>query len=189
MIERDNLEDICTLLSKGGVILYPTDTIWGIGCDAFNEAAIDKVYQIKQRPRDKPLSILVDSMDMLRQFVPEIHPKLETLLAYHERPITVVYEKARKLPASMLAQDGSVAIRIVKDPFCAQLIQLSGCPLISSSANIHGEPFPANFGQISSDIIKQVDYVVKHRQNEKFGGEPSVMIRLSRKGELIFVRN
>src|SRR5690606_37229128 len=103
----------------------------------FNEAAIDKVYQIKQRPRDKPLSILVDSMDMLRQFVPEIHPKLETLLAYHERPITVVYEKARKLPASMLAQDGSVAIRLVKDPFCAQLIHLCGCPLISSSANIY----------------------------------------------------
>jgi L-threonylcarbamoyladenylate synthase len=189
MIERDNLEEICKLLSKGGVILYPTDTIWGIGCDAFNEEAIDKVYKIKQRPRDKPLSILVDSLDMLRQFVPEIHPKLETLLAYHERPITVVYEKAKKLPKSMLAQDGSVAIRLVKDPFCAQLIQYCGCPLISSSANIHGEPFPANFGQISSDIIKEVDYVVKHRQNEKSAGEPSVMIRLSKKGELIFVRN
>ncbi len=189
MFEKDNLEEIKDLLLAGGVILYPTDTIWGIGCDALNETAVNRIYEIKQRPHNKPFALLVDSVDMLKRYVPELHPKIETLLAYHERPLTVIYEKTRKLPASLLAEDGSIAIRVVRDPFCQALIALLDRPLISSSANLSGEAFATGFGQISSELISMVDYVVKHRQFEKNTGEPSVMIRLSRKGELIFVRS
>jgi L-threonylcarbamoyladenylate synthase len=189
MFGKDNLDEIIDILDEGGIILYPTDTIWGIGCDSFNKNAIEKVYKIKNRPAHKPLSILVDSIDMLKNYVPEIHPKVETLIAYHERPLTIIYENAKKLPENLVSVDGSIAIRIVKDPFCIALIRRFGRPIVSTSANVSGEPFPINFGQISSEIISQSDYVVKHRQDDKSEGEPSVMIRLSPKAELIFVRN
>lgn len=188
MFEKDDLDTIINTLDEGGVILYPTDTIWGLGCDALNEEAIDKVYEIKKRPKDNPLIIIASSIDMIKSYVATMHPKIETLLVYHERPLTVVYEKAANLPENLIQADGSVAIRLVKDEFCRQMIEELGRPIVSTSANMSGEPFPSNFGQISSDIISQADYIVKYRQDDKELNEPSALIKLSKKGELIFIR-
>jgi len=189
MFDKDNIAGIIDILDEGGVILMPTDTIWALGCDAYNEEAIEQIYAIKGRPKNKTLTILVDAVGMIKQHVQEIHPKLETLLAYHERPLTVIYENGKNLPSNLVAADGSVSIRLTTDPFCKRIIQELGRPLVASSANLINEPIPHHFGQISSDVISQAKYIVRHRQDDKTSGEPSVMIRLSKKAELIFVRN
>jgi L-threonylcarbamoyladenylate synthase len=188
VFERDNLAEISDLLEKGGVIAYPTDTIWGIGCDALNPAAVERVSLIKERPADKTMILLVSSIYMLKEYVSNLHPKIETLLAYHERPITVIYDSPKNLPEVLIANDGTIAIRVVKDHFCEKLIETFGKPIISTSANVSGQPFPESFGQISSDILSKVDYVVKHRQADKQKNEPSLLIKMSQKGELVFLR-
>ena len=189
MFEKDKMEDITSVLSKGGLILYPTDTIWGIGCNACDEKAIDRIYQLKQRATTKNFVILVDSIEMLKKYVREIPPRIETLLYYHIRPLTLVFEDARNLPGNLIASDNTIAIRIAQDEFCKELIGTFGFPLVATSANISGEPFPANFGEISSDIIKGVDYIVKIRRHEKTMGEPSVIAKLGDDGELEFLRS
>jgi L-threonylcarbamoyladenylate synthase len=187
-MERDDLGKMVSLLKSGGVILYPTDTIWGLGCDAMNLQAIERISAIKHRPADKPVVLLVSSIEMLKHYVTQLHPKIETLLAYHERPVTILYDNVVELPDIHKAADGSIAIRVVKDPFCIELIEAFGGPIVSAAANVCGEPFPENFGQISSEILASVDYVVKHRQTDRTAGEPSMLIRFSPKGELIFLR-
>lgn len=188
MFGKDNLEKITTVLSEGGLILYPTDTIWGIGCDATNPEAVQKIFELKQRPKDKPFVLLVDSIEMLKDYVEHVHPRIETLLIHHVQPLTIIYDKAKNLPNIAFAKEGSVAIRIVLDSFCKELIQRFGKPLVASSANISDRPFPANFGGISSDVIMGVDYVVKWKQGEKKLNQPSVIARLTEKEELEFLR-
>lgn len=187
--DKDNLEEISAIIEKDRVILYPTDTIWGIGCNAQSDIAIQKIIDIKGRKPDKGFIVLVESMEMLKNFVESVHPKIETLLSHHVRPLTVVYPKARNLSPLACAPDGSVAIRIVRDEFCKELIWACGVPLISSSANVTGSPFPANFGEISSEIISAVDYVVKYRQNETTKHEPSIIAKVTNKKELEFIRS
>lgn len=189
MYFKDKIEDIITILKNGGSILYPTDTIWGIGCDALSEEAIKKVYQLKERPEDKPLTVLVDSIEMLKKYIPDIHPRVETLHTYHKLPLTLIYENALEFPDLLLGNNRSAGIRIVKDEFCCALIQAFGRPIVSTSANISNEPFPNNFGEISSPILQGVDYVVRHRQEEKNNPQPSVVARYDQNGELIFLRN
>lgn len=188
MFGRDNLEKIKSVLEEGGLILYPTDTIWGIGCDATNPVAVQRIFNLKQRPTSKPFVLLVDSIEMLKEYVEQVHPRIETLLLHHVQPLTVVYEKGKNLPNLSMAADGSVAIRVVVDAFCKELIGQFGKPLIASSANISDRPFPANFGGISSDVITGVDYVVKWKQGEKKLSQPSVIARLSERGEMDFLR-
>ncbi|MCC7503754.1 MAG: Sua5/YciO/YrdC/YwlC family protein [Saprospiraceae bacterium] len=185
---RDDISEITRILNDDGIICYPTDTIWGIGCDATNEVAIARVTTLKGRAPEKGYIILVDSLEMLKKYVPKLHPRLETLLAYHQRPLTVIYDKTDGLPASIKAPDGSVGIRIVHDEFCQTLIAQLGRPLLSTSANIHGQRFPPTYGAISSDILTNVDYVVKHRQDDKEPHEPSSIARLDRHMELEFIR-
>jgi len=184
------LEPILSTLESGGLILYPTDTIWGIGCDATNAEAVERVYALKKRDRNKPMIVLVASIEMLKKYVRHVHPRLETLLLYHVRPLTIIYKNAMNLPKNVTAPDSSIAIRIPQDKFCQALIEAFGKPLIATSANLSGEPYPANFGEISSAIIQEVDRVVKYRQGEKGLGEPSVIAKLSDpvKGELVFLR-
>jgi len=189
MFDKDSLDNIIDLLDEGRIILMPTDTLWSLSCDASNQDAIEQIYAIKGRTKDKALTILVDSIDMIKEYVIELHPKLETLLAYHERPLTVIYERGRNVPPNLIAPDGSIAIRLTKDPFCKEIIKELGGPIVASSAHLLNEPFPHNFGQISSDVISKANYIVRYRQDDKAIGEPSVMIRLSKKGELVFVRN
>lgn len=188
MFEKDKIEDITSVLSKGGLILYPTDTIWGIGCNALDEAAIDRIYKLKQRLTSKSFVILVDSIEMMKKYVQEVPPRIETLLYYHTRPLTLVMEGAQNLPANLVAPDNTIAIRIAQDEFCRELIGAFGFPLVSTSANISGQPYPATFGEISSDIIKGVDYIVKIRRHEKTLGQPSVIAKLKDDGELDFLR-
>ena len=186
---RDDISEIVRLLEGGGIICYPTDTIWGIGCDATNEAAVARISALKGRAPDKGYVLLVSSIEMLKRYVPKIHPRLETLLSFHQRPLTIVYERGvAGLPAAAKAPDGSAAIRVAQDEFCQQLIEAFGKPLISTSANKSGEPFPPTFGAISSEILGGVDYVVKYRQDDKEPGEPSSIAKLDRHHELDFIR-
>jgi L-threonylcarbamoyladenylate synthase len=188
MFGKDNLETITTTLENGGLILYPTDTIWGIGCDATNEVAVQRIFDLKKRPYDQPFVILVNSIEMLKNYVEHVHPRIETLLMYHIQPLTMIYDQAKNLPPIAHAPDGSVAIRVVQDSFCRELIQQFRKPLIASAANIIEKIYPANFGGISSDVITGVDYVVKWKQSEKKIGQPSVIAKFSKKEELVFLR-
>ena len=185
---RDDISEIASLLNKGNIICYPTDTVWGIGCDALHEAAVDRISTIKGRTPEKGYVLLVSSIEMLKRFVPKIPPRLETLLAHHKRPLTMIYSDTVGLPQWVKAPDGSAAIRVATDEFCRELIEAFGNPVISTSANKTGEPFPPTFGGISSEILVAVDYVVKYRQDDKEPSEPSSIAKLDRYQELEFVR-
>ncbi len=187
--DTDNFDNISNILADDGILLYPTDTIWGLGCDATNSVAVERIYNLKQRDQSEPFVLLVDSIDMLKKYVVELHPRLETLMMYHTRPMTVIYDQAKHLPENALGPEGSVAIRVAHDSFCQQLIQAVGKPLIATSANINNEPFPSTFGEISSQIIQGVDYVAKHRRSDKTPKEPSVIVKYDGKGELVFLRS
>lgn len=187
---RDDISEIARLLEGGSIICYPTDTIWGIGCDATNVDAIARVTALKGRTPEKGYVLLVSDIEMLKRYVPKIHPRLETLLSFHQRPLTVVYERnIVGLPAVVKAPDGSVAIRVARDEFCQELIAKFGKPVVSTSANKSGEPYPPTFGGISSEILGGVDYVVKYRQDDKEPGEPSSIAKLDRHQELEFIRD
>ncbi|MBK8967854.1 MAG: Sua5/YciO/YrdC/YwlC family protein [Saprospiraceae bacterium] len=188
---RDDISEIARLLEAGGLICYPTDTVWGIGCDATNDAAIERLTKLKgyEENAKKGYVLLVDGLPMLNRFVPEIHPKVQTLLAYHMRPLTIIYKQALGLPESVKAANGSVAIRIAKDAFCQELIKNLGKPIVSTIAAKANEPFPPTFGAISSEILGGVDYVVKYRQDDKEPHEPSSMAYLDGSRELEFLRD
>ncbi|MBK9722066.1 MAG: threonylcarbamoyl-AMP synthase [Saprospiraceae bacterium] len=185
----EDLQNAIRFLKEGKVILYPTDTIWGIGCSAQFPMAVHRIFEIKQRPPEKSLILLVDSIQMLKKYVQNIHPRVETLMSYHNRPLTIIYPNAKNLDPAILSKDGSIAIRLCLDPFCQALIQGIDAPLISTSANISQFPTPANFKDIQNEIIIAVDYVVKHRQSALEPGEPSMIITYDTEGELIFIRN
>ncbi len=185
---QDKIADIVAILQSGGLILYPTDTTWGLGCDATQPEAVEKVYALKKTTQPNGLVVLVDSTEMLMRYVTQIHPKIDTLLQFHQRPLTVIYPKSRLLPAQVAAPDGSIAIRITQDPFCKDIIHHLGKPIVASGAHPEGEPWPKNFGHVSFDIIRGVNYVVKYRQDDKRACEPSVMVRLNKEEELDYIR-
>jgi len=182
------IDEVVDTLKKGGIILYPTDTIWGLGCDAQNEKSIEKIYAIKQRAQSAPLILLVDSVEMLKDYVPRIHPRVETLMSMHQKPLTIVYSGVEGLPSVLYSEKNTLAIRVVQDKFCQAMIRDFGAPIVSTSANESGQPWPKGFGEISSEIIKAVDYVVRHRREEKVTGEPSVIATYNSKGNLHFLR-
>ena len=188
MVQNYDLDNALETLRTGGLILYPTDTVWSIGCDATNPRAIGRVRQLKNTNDALGLEILVSSLDMLRRYVVHLHPRIETLLIYHLRPLTVLYEQGRNLPNSILSEDGQVAIRLVQDEYCRQLISLFGKPLVATAADLREGYYPDNFGAVSSDVIERVDYVSHHRRNDKARAKPSVVARLSYKDELEFLR-
>lgn len=186
---RDDISEIARLLQQGGIICYPTDTVWAIGCDATNEAAIKRIVELKEAPPVKGFVLLVASIEMLKQYAPKVHPKLETLLSFHTRPLTLVLDRVVGLPASAKAPDGSAAIRVAQDQFCQELIAALGKPIISTVAAKAGLPYPPTFGGVSSEILGNVDYVVKYRQDDKEPHEPSSIAKLDRHLELEFLRD
>lgn len=188
MLEKDNIEVVADILVDGGIICYPTDTIWGIGCDATNTDAIQKVNTLKGRPNGKGYVLLVDSIQMLKNYITELHPRIETLLEYHERPLTIIYPNAKNLPKEVCGEDGSVAIRLTNCSFCQAVIGALGAPIISTSANLSGVPFPKTFGEISSEIIEKVDYIAKERRWDKTNGQPSTIAYVNDDGMLEFIR-
>lgn len=186
---RDHLPDIVQILQNGGIVCAPTDTIWGLHCDATQPDAIEKIAKIKGRSPEKGYVLLVSSLEMLKKHVPYIPPRLETLLAYHARPLTMIYENAEGLAPAAFAPDGSVGIRIVQDEFIRQIVEGLGRPVVSTSANVSGEPFPTGFGSISSDILQACDYITRHRQRESDPvATPSSVARLDENNELDFIR-
>lgn len=188
MVQNYDLNQALATLQNGGLILYPTDTIWSIGCDATNEGVVLDLIRLSKRNNSYPLELLFSSIDMIKAYVDHLHPRLETLLAYHVQPLTVLLENPRRLPASLFSREGTVAIRLVQDSYCQELIEQFGFPIVAACASSAEYAIPSSFGSVSSEFIRGVDYVVKHRQMEKAGGQLSVMVKLSEQDELIFLR-
>jgi L-threonylcarbamoyladenylate synthase len=177
------------ILRSGGTILYPTDTIWGIGCDATNFKAVENVYKLKHRVESKSLIVLLEDENKLSEYV-EIVPDISyDLINSLNKPTTIIYSKAKNLAANVIAQDGSIAIRVTKDQFCRDLIKLFGKPIVSTSANISGDPSPVIYRDVKDDILNGVDYIVNLYQNRMNSSKPSTIIRLFENGEFIIVRN
>ena len=177
------------IMENGGVILYPTDTIWGIGCDALNEIAIDKIFKLKNRADSKSLIILLAEAKDIFKYVANPHPDIVSIVQSFEEPTTVIYNQAIGLPSSLISEDGSIAIRVTKDPFCKSLIKRMKKPLVSTSANISGNPAPKGFSSIESEIKNGVDYIVTHRQNEPYKAlKPSTIIRIHADGSKDVIR-
>ncbi|MCE3297245.1 MAG: threonylcarbamoyl-AMP synthase [Crocinitomicaceae bacterium] len=183
----ENRAEIIETLKSGGTILYPTDTVWGLGCDATNEEACQKILQIKNRPENKSFIILVDSFLMLERYVPEFPEVCYDLADLATQPLTIIYPGAKGLAASVLAEDGSVGIRITKDPLCLALIRGLKKPIVSTSANLSGEKTPASFGEISPSIKEQVDLVVRERLAENCS-KPSQIIKIGKNSSVEIIR-
>jgi L-threonylcarbamoyladenylate synthase len=186
---EEEIKKALKVLHEGGTILYPTDTIWGIGCDATNEAAVNKVYEIKRRVDSKKMIILLDNPYRLSLYVQKLH---EIALDYHQqqnRPVTVVYSGAINLPKNVISDDGSIAVRIVSDPFCIKLISLFKKPIISTSANYAGQNPPRFFNDIDYNLLRSVDYVVDWRQNDTAPAAPSKIIKVLNNGEIELIRD
>ncbi|MDR0606190.1 MAG: threonylcarbamoyl-AMP synthase [Bacteroidales bacterium] len=164
-------------LNRGSIILYPTDTIWGLGCDATNVAAIDKIFTIKRRRTTKSLLILLDEVEKLSLYLDHIPEIAWDLIEHTNRPTTFIYNHVKNLPKNLIAPDGTIAIRIVKNEFCKRLISLFGKPIVSTSANISGKPTPALFKDISPEIKSLVDYIVDTSVSQLEDTKPSTMIR------------
>lgn len=183
------VETALEVLRKGGVILYPTDTIWGIGCDATDENAVRRIYEIKDREDSKSLIILVaDEKDVL-QYVAAPDPLVFDFIEEQTRPTTIIFEQAVGLPNNLIAEDGSIAIRIARDEFCRHLIKRLRKPIVSTSANISGQPSPKFFADVSNEIKNAVDYVVKWRQDDTTAALPSQIIKWNNDGSCVVIRS
>ena len=185
---REDLKRACEVMQKGGVILYPTDTIWGIGCDATNEEAVKRVYEIKQRSDSKAMLVLVDSPVKVDFYVQDVPSVAWDLIELTTKPLTVIYDGARNLAPNLLAEDGSVGIRVTNEEFSKQLCFRFRKAIVSTSANISGQSAPAVFSEISEEIKQAVDYVVDYRREETGHPKPSSIIKLGRTGEVKVIR-
>lgn len=185
---RDDIRQAVEVMRKGGVILYPTDTIWGIGCDATNEAAVQRVYDIKRRTDSKALITLIDSEPKLEFYVREVPEVAWQLIDVAERPLTLIYDGARNLASNLLAADGSVGIRITHEEFSRNLCMRMRTAIVSTSANVSGEPSPKCFADISPEIIAAVDYVCTSRRNETANPPASNIIKIGVGGEVKVIR-
>lgn len=185
---QEDVKKVLEVLHQGGVVLYPTDTIWGLGCDATNAEAIDRLYSIKQRDPEKSMLILLDSEARVERYVEDMPDIAWDLMEVSDKPLTLVYHQARNLPDNLLASDGSIGIRVTSDPFCLELLKRFKKPIVSTSANWSNQPFPSNFQEIDPGLIRSVDYVVKHRQDEKKKSSPSSVIKVGPGGEVKVIR-
>ena len=185
---NEEIEWCIQILKSGGTILYPTDTIWGIGCDATNPKAVEKVYAIKQRAESKSLIILVDTFDKVSEYVKKVPDVAFDLVKNIDTPVTIIYSDARHLAHNVVASDGTIAIRVVNDSFCQQLIARFGKPIVSSSANVSGAETPMFFSNIAKQIINDVDYTVSINREKINHIKPSTIIRLHENGEFLIIR-
>jgi L-threonylcarbamoyladenylate synthase len=185
---KEEVNKALEVLQSGGLILYPTDTIWGIGCDATNEEAVDKVFKLKGRAEDKSMIILLESENRLDSYIKEVPAIAYDLIEYTEKPLTIIYSGAKNLAPNVINKDGSVGIRVVKHPFCQQLIQRFRKPIVSTSANLSGQPSPKNFYEISEEIVLGVDYVVNLDQDDLTEKTSSTIMKLEVDGRFSFIR-
>lgn len=185
---NDDLKKACEVMAAGGLILYPTDTIWGIGCDATNEEAVRRVYELKQRSDHKAMLVLLDSEAKLNGYVSNVPDIAWDLIEVADKPLTIIYSNAKNLAPSLVGEDGSVGIRITREAFSRQLCERFRKPVVSTSANISGEPSPASFSEISEEVKKGVDYIVEYRQDDQTKAKPSSIIKLGDGGLVQVIR-
>lgn len=185
---QDEVKKAVEVMRNGGVILYPTDTVWGIGCDATNAEAVKRVYEIKKREDSKALICLVDSDVRLQRYVRNVPDVAWDMMELSEKPLTVIFDNASGLAPNLLAEDGSVGMRITREEFSKELCYRFQKAIVSTSANISGEPTPQTFDAISDEIKEAVDYVVKYNRQSKEKHKPSSIIKLKTNGEFVIIR-
>lgn len=185
---KNEISTCISILKSGGVILYPTDTVWGIGCDATNESAVQKIYTLKKREESKSMIVLIDVAEKLNKYVKQVPAQAWDMVEYSEKPLTIVYPAGIGLAKNLFADDGTVAIRVVKNDFCKQLIYRFGRPLVSTSANITGNDTPLMFSDIDPYILSQVDYVVNLPEEKIKKGTPSTILKMELNGGIKFLR-
>lgn len=176
------------ILERGGVILYPTDTIWGLGCDATNRQAIERIIRIKGRPKNKSLIILVKDTGMLSDYVESIPEKALELMRTSLKPLTIIYPGAKNLPTDLLSNDGSIGIRVVGHEYCQRILSELKRPIVSTSANFSGEESPKNYSQISPRIMEAVDYISMEEREDKAEHQASSIIRITDEGNVDVIR-
>ena len=186
---KEDIQESLQVLKNGGVIVYPTDTIWGIGCDATDADAVSRIYRIKQREDSKSMLVLVDDENRLYQYVEQVPDMALEISRITDKPITIIYPGVVDLAPNLVAEDGSMGIRITTDPFCLELIRQFGKPIVSTSANISGQEPPANFSEIGDEIKSAVDHIVRWRRNETRKGIPSPIIKIGLNNEIRIIRN
>jgi len=184
----NEIEKTINVLNKGGIVLYPTDTVWGIGCDATNIKATDRIYKLKKRRETKTMIILVSDTEMLKEYVSNIPEIAWDLINSFKQPTTIIYPEAKNIAKNLIGPDGSIAIRVVLDNFCKQLITLFGKPIVSTSANISGEATPLLFSKIEEKIKDSVDYIVKIDHDKIKQLKPSTILKLHSDGEFEIIR-
>ena len=176
---QQEIERSLNILKKGKVLLYPTDTVWGLGCDATNSKAVQKIFKIKNRQEGKSMIVLLASPDELEKHIKDVPPIAYDLIANAHNPLTIIYPRAQNLAKNLIAPDGTIAIRVIKDEFCTQMIERFGKPVVSTSANLAGDPAPPTFYDIDKSIIKKADYSVQVFHDRLKSIKPSTIIRLS----------
>lgn len=187
-MKDDEIKKAVDVMRQGGVILYPTDTVWGIGCDATNPEAVRKVYEIKRRPDSKALICLVDSDARLSRYVRNVADVTWDMIELAEKPLTVIFDKVVGLAPNLMAEDGSVGMRITREDFSKELCFRFQKPIVSTSANISGEPTARTFDEISDDIKNAVDYVVRYNQRCKEKHQPSSIVKIDSSGKFQIIR-
>ena len=185
---REDLREALRVLREGGVILYPTDTVWGLGCDATNKEAVEQIFRIKGRKEGQSLIILVNGAAMLERYVMEIPESASMVTDVSDKPVTIIYPRGLNLAQGVCNEDGSVGVRITRDEFCRELISLFRKPVVSTSANISGDKAPGNFAEIGDSIINSAGYVVKYRQNDHNRCNPSPVIKVWADGTVKIIR-
>jgi L-threonylcarbamoyladenylate synthase len=184
----DDIQAALRVLRNGGTIVYPTDTIWGIGCDATNKSAVSKIYEIKERSDEKSMLVLLHSENLLPSYVREVPEVAWQLIEVSVNPITIIYPGAKNLAENLTGPDRTIGIRLTEDPFCSKLIELFRKPIVSTSANISGKPSPSIFNEIEEAILNKVDYVVQWRQEDVSRSKASSIIKLGTGGEIEIIR-
>lgn len=186
--EPDDLKNAVETMKNGGIILYPTDTVWGIGCDARNDDAVRRIFSLKQRDDSKSMLVLLDAPGKLQGYVEQIPDMAWQLMEYSARPLTIIYPGARGVAPSLIAADGSLGIRVTNDMFCRQLCAKLRAPVVSTSANISGQKAATTFSTIDHEIIDGVDYVVRYRRDDTAQAAPSSIIKLEVNNEFKLIR-
>jgi L-threonylcarbamoyladenylate synthase len=191
--EKDDIEAALRVLRAGGIIVYPTDTVWGLGCDATNAEAVARVYALKRREDSKSMLVLLDSPAKLNYYVKDIPESAEMLLDIPRdedtKPLTIIYPGARNMAPNLIAEDGSIGIRITNEPFSKALCERLRHPLVSTSANISGEPTARFFDEIAPEILAQADYVCRYRRDDDVPCEPSSIIKINTDGSFKIIRS
>lgn len=185
---NDELKRCLEVLRSGGVILYPTDTIWGLGCDATNSHAVKKIFEIKKRADSKSMLVLVGNEAMLERTLEEVPEVAWDLIGVADKPLTVIYDSPRGVARELLAEDGSLGIRLTRDWFCSYLCNRLRNPLVSTSANISGKPAPSIFPEIDQELFQAVDYVADWRREDLIHHAPSGIIKLTNSGAVTIIR-